>query len=311
MRKAFIATLEKLAEDNERVMLLTADVGYSVLESFAEKFPDRFYNVGVAEQNMVGIATGLAEAGFIPFVYSIATFVSLRAYEFIRNGPILHKYPVRIIGAGGGFEYGHAGITHHALEDIGVMRLQHGITVIAPADYKQASNALLGTWNLDGPVYYRIGKDDKLTVPGLNGRFELGHTQLLSKGDDLLFIAMGSIAIEVVRAAEILKGHDISCTVVIVASLEPSPIDDLIEVLSRFRLVFTVEAHYVKGGLGSLISEIVADNNINCKVKRCGVNTMPTGSSGSQAYYYKKYALSGEMLADIALRDFLHEGKEE
>lgn len=309
MRQAFFDTLEKLAEHDERITLLTGDLGYSVLEPFAEKFPDRFYNVGVAEQNLVGIATGLAEAGFIPFVYSIATFVSLRAYEFIRNGPILHKYPVRVIGSGGGFEYGQAGITHHGLEDIGIMRLQPGITVIAPADYEQTRNALLSTWNLEGPVYYRIGKNDNLTVRGLNGRFELGHAQLISRGNDMLFITMGSIAAEVVVAAEILAAQNINCTVVVVASLRPAPVDDLIEVLSRFRLAFTVEAHYIEGGLGSLVSEVVAENGINCKVKRCGVNAMPIGKSGSQAYYYLKFGLSSRMLADKAMQDLYSAGK--
>src|SRR3972149_3095847 len=111
MRIAFTKTLAELAEQDPRILLLTGDLGYMALEPFSERFPDRFFNVGVAEQNMVGLATGLAEAGFIPFLYSIVTFASLRPYEFIRNGPILHRLPVRIAGVGGGFEYGHNGPT--------------------------------------------------------------------------------------------------------------------------------------------------------------------------------------------------------
>jgi transketolase len=131
------------------------------LEPFMEKHADRFFNIGVAEQNMVGIATGLAESGFIPFVYSIVTFATLRPYEFIRNGPVWHRLPVRIVGVGGGFEYGAQGLSHHGLEDVGVMRVQPGMTVVAPADHEQMATALRATWNADGPVYYRIGKDDK------------------------------------------------------------------------------------------------------------------------------------------------------
>ena len=172
MRGAFINTLVELATSDPRILLLTGDLGYTVLEPFSKKFPDRFFNVGVAEQNMVGLSTGLSEAGFIPFLYSIVTFASLRPYEFIRNGPILHQLPVRIVAIGGGFEYGHAGPTHHGLEDVGVMRIQPGITVIAPADAEQTRNALLETWDLPGPVYYRLGKNDKTTVPGLAGQFE-------------------------------------------------------------------------------------------------------------------------------------------
>src|SRR5689334_9912455 len=159
------------------------------LEPFADRFPDRFINVGVAEQNMVGLATGLAEAGFLPFLYSIVTFASLRPYEFIRNGPVLHHLPVRIAGVGGGFEYGSAGPTHHGLEDVGIMRIQPGLTVIAPADYRQTRTALLATWDLPGPVYYRLGKDDRTVVPGLEGQFELGRAQVIREGNDLLIVA--------------------------------------------------------------------------------------------------------------------------
>src|SRR3984893_10959470 len=131
-----------------------------VMEPFRERFPDRFINVGVAEQNMVGIATGLAEAGLRPYTYSIATFAALRPYEFIRNGPVLHHLPVRVVGAGGAFDYGTAGPTHHALEDLGVMRIQRGMAVVAPADHQQTTSALRATWDLPGPVYYPVGRDE-------------------------------------------------------------------------------------------------------------------------------------------------------
>src|ERR1044071_7254868 len=134
MRKAFLTALAEIAERDPRVVLLTGDLGFMAMEPFRERFPERFFNVGVAEQNMVGVATGLAEAGFIPFVYSIMPFAVLRPYEFIRNGPIQHQLPVLIVGVGGGFEYGHNGLSHYGLEDIAVMRVQPGISVFAPAD---------------------------------------------------------------------------------------------------------------------------------------------------------------------------------
>ena len=137
MRAAFVRTLVELAAADRRIILLTGDLGFMALEPFMERFPDRFVNVGVAEQNMVGIATGLAEAGWLPFVYSIVTFATLRPYEFIRNGPVMHGLPVRIVGVGGGFEYGPQGLSHHGLEDVGVMRVQPGMTVVAPADHRQ------------------------------------------------------------------------------------------------------------------------------------------------------------------------------
>jgi len=184
---------------------LTGDLGFTVLEPFRDAFPKRFFNVGVAEQNMAGIATGLAEAGFIPFFYSIVTFAVLRPYEFIRNGAILHQLPVRIVGIGGGFEYGSAGITHYGLEDIALMRAQPGITVISPADSAQARNAILRSWDLPGPVYYRLSKDDRIVVGGLNGEFALGRAQLVKKGKGVAVISMGSISAEVMAAAEKLS----------------------------------------------------------------------------------------------------------
>ncbi|NDJ62912.1 MAG: 1-deoxy-D-xylulose-5-phosphate synthase, partial [Chloroflexi bacterium] len=182
MRKTFANTLVELAAQDDRIVLLTGDLGFMVLEPFAEAFPDRFINVGVAEQNMIGLATGMAEAGMIPFVYSIVTFATLRPYEFIRNGPVLHQLPVRVVSVGGGYEYGSGGPTHHGLEDVGVMRVLPGMTVVAPADYQQARAALLATWDSPRPLYYRFGKNDQYAVPGLDGQFALGRAVTVRDG---------------------------------------------------------------------------------------------------------------------------------
>ena len=297
MRGAFAKTLTELAEKDERIYLLTGDLGYMALEPFAEKFPQRFINVGVAEQNMVGIATGLAEAGLIPFVYSIVTFASLRPYEFIRNGPILHQLPVRIAGVGGGAEYGHNGATHYGLEDVGVMRVQPGMTVVAPGDAGQTRTALTKTYNLPGPVYYRLGKDDRIVVPGLDGAFELGQAQTIRKGKDLLLIAMGGISIEAAKAADILQSEGINCEVQVVASVNPAPVADLKASLSRFKHAVTVEAHYASGGLCSMVSEIVAQSGINCRITRCAVENSPDGETGGQAFLYDKFGVSAQAVA--------------
>lgn len=301
MRVAFAKTLAELAEHDPRILLLTGDLGYLALEPFSEKYPARFFNMGVAEQNMVGVATGLAEEGFVPFLYSITTFAALRPYEFIRNGPIHHKLQVRIVGVGGGFEYGHAGPTHYGLEDVAVMRTQPGITVIAPADHEQTRTALLATWDLAGPIYYRIGKDDKTVVPGLDGSFELGRAQFVRDGSELLFITMGSVASEVVKASDILASHGINCTVMIIASMNPAPLNDLIEALGRFPIALTVEAHYIVGGVGSLVSEVVAEKGLNCRIVRCGVKSMPDAVTGSQGYLHRTHGLSNEALVETAL----------
>ncbi len=302
MRGAFVKTLVELAERDPRILLLTGDLGYLALEPFAQSYPQRFFNMGVAEQNMVGVATGLAEAGFIPFVYSIVPFAVLRPYEFIRNGPILHQFPVRIVGVGGGVEYGINGASHYGLEDVGVMRLQPGIRVIAPADHEQTRSALLASWDLPGPIYYRLGKDDKTTVRGLAGRFDLGRVQLIGGGADLLLVVMGSIASEAVAAAESLAAHNIDSTVMVIADVNPPPMDDLVEVLSHFRLALTIEAHYVVGGIGSMISEVIAERGLDCRMIRCGVDCVPSGITGSLDFMHNTYRLSREALVETSLR---------
>ena len=306
MRAAFVTTLAELAERDPRVVFLTADLGYMVVEPLVERIPGRFFNVGVAEQNMVGVATGLAEAGYIPFCYSIVPFAALRPYEFIRNGPVLHRLPVRIVGVGGGFDYGHDGPSHYGLEDLGVLRIQPDIAVIAPADYEQARTALRRTWDHPGPVYYRLGKDEKTIIPGLDGRFELGRAHLVRDGHDVLLVATGGVTCEAIAAADQLEGRGVSAGVMVAASVSPAPVDDLANVLRRFPVVLTVEAHYSVGGLGSLVSEVVADRGLGCRVVRCGVRTALGDRCGSQRHMHRIHGLSSEQLVEAALHT-LHE----
>lgn len=302
MRGAFVRTIAAMAAADPRILLLTGDLGFMALEPFAERFPERFFNAGVAEQNMVGMATGLAEAGFVPFVYSIATFAALRPYEFIRNGPIHHRLPVRVVGVGGGFEYGPAGPSHHALDDVGVMRVQPGIAVIAPADAAQTRSAVLASRDIAGPIYYRLGKDDQTVVPGLDGRFAFGRAQIVREGGDVLIVAMGAIASEAAAAADDLAARGVAATVMVVASVSPPPVEDLARELARHPAVLTVEAHYLSGGVGSLVAEIIAEHGLGCRLTRCAVRDSPGGVTGGQAYLYRLNALSREALVQTALR---------
>jgi transketolase len=303
MRAAFIRALITLAEGDPRVALLTGDLGFMVVEPFIDQFPDRFWNVGVAEQNMVGIATGLAEAGYVPFVYSIASFAVLRPYEFIRNGPIAHRLPVRVVGAGGGFEYGLAGPTHHAIEDVAVLRPHPGIAVFTPADHRQADAAVAATAVVDGPVYLRIGKDDHRSVPGLGAQFGLGRAHTVRDGPDVAVVAMGAIATEAVSAADALAAADgIESTVVVVSCINPPPISDLVDVLARHDRVMTVEAHSTTGGLGSLVCEIVAERRLGCQVVRCGIAEISDPHGGSEAYLNDRHGISARALAETARR---------
>jgi transketolase len=301
VRREFVRTLCALARRDERIVLLTADLGYMALEPFRDEFPKRFFNAGVAEQNMIGVATGLAEAGLIPFAYSIAPFAAFRPFEFIRNGPVLHDLPVRIVGMGMGFEYGHAGPTHFAVEDVGVMRTLPRLAIVIPADARQTGPAVEATWNHAGPVYYSLGKDDQTVVEGLDGRFALGRLQIVREGRGVLLVTMGSIAAEVQRAAaELAKAGSDPC-VAIVSSFNPAPVEDLAQLLSRFHAVVTVEAHVLSGGVGSLVCETVAERGLKCRVKRLAVAASPDGTSGSQSAMWRKHGLDRDAIAAAAM----------
>lgn len=282
MRASFAKALVRLADEDPRVVLLTGDLGYWVLEPFRDAHPERFYNVGVAEQNMLGMATGLADAGFIPFAYSIATFASMRGYEFIRNGALHHRLPVRIVGVGAGFDYGPNGITHYALEDVALMRAQPEMVVVAPADCAQAEAALFATANVAGPIYFRISKEGA-PVAGLNGRFEVGKAQILRSGTDVAFVALGNCAQLTVDASMMLAERSIHASVAVVSCVCPPPVEQLVELLRRVPLVVSVEAHYIVGGLGSLVAEVIAQHGLGCRLIRCGADHMPR-LSGSQRF---------------------------
>jgi transketolase len=301
MRKAFVETLLSLAARDERIVLLTADMGFAALEPFRGKFPARFFNVGVAEQNMIALATGLAEAGFKPYCYSIASFSVLRPYEFIRNGPILHRLPVRIVGMGGGLDYASNGVSHHGVEDIGVLRVQPGISLFAPADPGQTRTLLAQTADLPGPVYYRLGKDDSLVVPGLAGRFTLGRPEHLIAGRDLLFVATGGIAAEVVNAALELGRQSVSAGVAIVSSLNPLDRAFYAELLRGYRGIISVEAHYLNGGLGSATAEVMAEAQIPARLIRQGLTAAPDGITGNVAFLHARHGLTCPQLVRTAL----------
>ena len=301
MRGAFLRTLVELAEQEPRILLLTGDLGYMAIEPFAERFPERFFNVGVAEQNMVGIATGLASCGFTPFTYSIATFASMRPYEFIRNGPVLHELPVRIVGVGGGVDYGTNGVTHHALEDVAIMRTQPGLAVLAPADAEQTHAAVLALGGIEGPAYLRLGKGGA-TVPGLGGRFRLGRLETIGDGADLAIVSYGSVAAEAVEAARLLEREGLCTTVAVAASVSPAPREDLAELLARVPLALTLESHYVTGGIGSLVAEVVAGEGLDCRVLRGGIESMARGRAGGPRYLAERNGLTARHVADTALR---------
>jgi transketolase len=297
MRKAFIDTLLELAEQDPRVFLLTADLGWSVLETFARRFPRRFLNVGVAEQNLIGVATGLARTGYQPFAYSIATFISMRCYEQFRDGPVLHRLPVRLIGMGGGFSYGHAGPTHFGMEDLALARLQPAVTALAPADSAQTRAVVKCLPALPGPAYLRVDKTEEPDIPGLAGRFAIDTPELVRPGRGLIFVTTGSIARAVLRAAELLERDGLAAAVCILAHLGFQAAPALIELLRPFAHAVAVEEAFTTGGLGSLVAETIAEHLPSLRLLRLGIAAPLDGITGSRDYLRQRHGLDAEGIA--------------
>jgi transketolase len=302
MRRAVVEALVARAVDDHRIVLLTGDLGWSVLEPFAERYPARFVNCGVAEQDMVGVATGLAEAGYTPFVYSITPFATLRPFEQLRDGPALMRLPVRVLGIGGGFDYGPAGPTHHALEDLAAMRLLPGMTVLAPADAPQVKSALDAVWDAPGPVYLRVGKDDLPATPGLDGRFRLGRVEVLREGADALLLATGGAGGTAVEAARLLHAEGVECSVGLAACLAPEPRDDLARLLAAHPLAVTVEEHLRIGGLYSLVADVHAERGLGGRIVPCHVHPERLGPVGSAAWLRARHGLTAEGVAEAVRR---------
>jgi len=300
MRLTFIETLSALAEQNEDIWLLTGDLGFSVLESFARQFGERYVNVGVAEQNMTGIAAGLALSGKIAFTYSIANFPLFRCLEQIRNDICYHNLNVKIVAVGGGLSYGTAGYSHHALEDLAIMRALPNMTVLAPGDPVETRLATQAIVEHHGPCYLRLGKAREPIVHVSTPDFQIGKSIQLKTGKDLVFISTGGILETVVRTADLLEQKGYSIGVISMPSIAPIDEAAILECAASPCRIITVEEH-ASGGLGSAVAEILARTGRSIQFKSISVRGYRFDQLGSQEALKAFYGLSVEAVAATAL----------
>jgi len=304
VRTAFIEALCCLAAHDERIWLLTGDLGYSVLERFADRFPKRYVNVGVAEQNMTGLAAGLAHEGKIVFTYSIANFPVIRCLEQIRNDVCYHDLNVKVVAVGGGVAYGSQGYTHHGIEDLAVMRAMPNMTVVAPGDPMEARRATEAIAAHPGPCYLRLGKAGEPAVHADGVSFQLGKAVFVRNGTDVALFSTGAILKEVADAGELLARAGISSAVISMHTLKPIDIE-AIQRASQTKAFVTVEEHSRIGGLRSAVCEAGADLPGGLPpVLSFGIDEDTLYSVGSQAHLRRKCGLAAEQLAD-AIRDRL------
>jgi len=292
MRDAMMDALFELAESNSNVMLLTADLGYGVFEKFAEKFPKQFLNVGVAEQNMVGVATGLALEGKIIFTYSIGNFPTLRCLEQIRNDACYHDLNITIIASGGGFSYGGLGMSHHATEDLSIMRALPNLVIMAPCTANETKQAIHKLAKQAGPGYLRIDKT-KANATNQNASFEIGKSSLLREGQDFTIIGVGGITEEAMKAADILQQCDIECRVLGMHTLKPIDTVAIKAACTETKGIVTIEENNLVGGLGSAVSEVCMDEQVYPKsFLRLGIKDIYMEEVGSQSYLRERIGIT-------------------
>lgn len=264
----------ELGEKNEEIVGLSADLAKSTkIGMFGDKFKDRFFNVGIAEQNMFGIAAGLASAGLVPFVSTFAIFTSMRALDQVHTDICYQNLNVKIIATHGGLSFGQAGSTHHCTEDIAIMRSMANLKVIVPADGFETANAVRAAYETPGPVYIRINRGfDQTVYDNTEYGFELGKAVTLVDGTDLTIIACGSCVHQAVEAAKILKEVDkINVRVLNMHTIKPIDREAIIKAVKETRRIITVEDHTIYGGLGSAVAEVIVDSGKACAFRKLGI----------------------------------------
>jgi transketolase len=291
VRTAFIQTLCDLAERDPRIWLLSGDLGYSVVEAFAERYPKRFVNVGVAEQNMMGIAAGLALSGKVVCTYSIANFATLRCLEQIRNDVAYHRAEVKIVAVGGGLSYANQGYTHHGVEDLAILQTLPHMTVLAPGDPVEARLATETMVAHPGPCYLRLGRGGEPVVHTTKPAFAIGKVIRVREGSDITLASTGAMLHPALEAARVLVGRGMSAEVLSVPTLRPLDRDGLLEAARGSGRLITIEEHG-QGGFGTAAAEVIAEAGLAIRFKALRLRREPLDVAGSQDYLRMRQGLN-------------------
>ena len=291
LRTAFIDTLRELARIDDRIFLLTADMGYSVFETFRDEFPDRFLNTGIAEQNTIGIAAGLAARGKIVFVYSIIPFVTMRCFEQVRLDLAYNFMNVKLVGVGAGLTYGLLGSSHHALEDIAIMRSLPDMTVLCPGDPIETRELIKRSFEYEGPVYIRLGKNGEPKIHPDETRIEIGKSITVLEGNDLALITTSNMLETGKKWVEEWKQDGVNVSLISMPSLKPFDSSTVKNLIDKEIPIITLEEHSVIGGLGSIISQVIATIGKPVKFKQIGINDKFSHVVGGHEFQRKKFML--------------------
>lgn len=292
-----------MAQSNDRMMLLVADLGFNVVNQFSEAFPNRFFNVGIAEQNLTAVSAGLALEGNMVFTYSIGNFPTLRCIEQIRNLVCYHNANVKILAVGGGFAYGSLGMTHHATEDIAMMRSLPNMRVYVPADAIEAVACFKEICKHDGPCYLRMARGREKDIH--DDSEQLDVTKIVSvreSGMDVVILTAGTVLSEAVKLSDMLIKIGIKSSVYSVPAIKPIDSINIKKIARKTRLLVTIEEHNIIGGLGSAIAEVISDEIGSAPLKRFGLQDVYTSQVGNQDYLREYYGLNAGTVFDYIVK---------
>ncbi len=295
MRNAFVEELTQLAQEDSEVIAMLADNGIIVFDDYKERFPKQFVNVGIAESNLISMASGMASSGLKPFVYTITPFLAMRPFEFIRNDVCYQNTNVRLIGIGAGFAYSTLGPTHHAIEDIALMNVLPNLTIFSPADPIETKKATRAMHELDAPSYLRIGTGRNPQVyKDENYEFEVGKGVVLNEGADITIVATGTILALLQEVVAELEA--VSIELINIHTIKPFDSELVLKSAKKTTRVLSVEEHFVIGGLGSIVGDTLAENSVNCKFKKLGVKDKFVSSYGTLDYLRSLNGLDKESI---------------
>ena len=298
MRNAFADEITKIAIEDERLVLLSGDIGNKLFDKYKDAAPKRFYNCGIAEGNMMSVAAGLSLSGLRSIVYTITPFTTTRCFEQIRVDVCYHKAPVIIVGTGAGLSYADLGPTHHSLEDMAILRTLPEKSVIAPCDTNELRQALRAALKIDTPVYIRIGKKGEPDIHSNIINFKIGKSIIIKKGEDITLISSGTIISEVLEAAKKLEEKGISVEVVSMHTIKPLDEDYLLKASNKLKMLITIEEHGKIGGLGGAVAEWKSNNDIKITHQIFGTPDEFMHEVGSQEYAREKYGLVADNIAN-------------
>ncbi len=304
MRKVFFESLENIARKEKDVFLLTGDLGVKFFPEFKKIDPRRFINIGVAEQNMIGVAAGLAMAGKNVYCYSIIPFLTMRTFEQIRIDLCYNNLNVKLLGAGGGLVYGAEGMTHHAIEDIAIMRSLPNMTVVAPGDAKEAEALAKASVFHKGPLYIRFGRDSDPVIHKKDFKFKIGKGIVIKRGKNICLMATGTMLATAKMVSDNLQKHNLNATLISMHTIKPIDPGLIKNCAKNYKSIFALEEHNIIGGFGSAIAEVLAELRYNGNFKRIGIpDKYAFPHIGGSDYLRKKFRLDPDSITRFILKE--------